>query len=371
MVLDRRRLLGVLLVAMAALAATILASVLRTVVFAITVAYVLYPLRQLLVRRGASDRVAGAVSTVVAFLVAVGLVAPVFYVLYRQRTQLIEALGRIPETIPLSAGEFDVVVEIEPFVASAQTLIRQVAIDITAAAPRLVLELAVFTFLVYGLLRRPSAVGAAILKVIPAEYHDIPTRLHVRTRMTLYSIYVLQAATAAATFVLAIALFSLLGYSSPILLAVIAGVLQFIPIVGPSVLVVALAAGDLLVGETTRAIIVLALGLIVVSFVPDAVIRTQLADRTGKISSGLYFVGFVGGILTVGAIGLIVGPLVVSLLIEVIDMLAEGNGPAAAAEPTTDATDAAVAESTDTVDATDTTETTDSTDTTETTDAGN
>jgi predicted PurR-regulated permease PerM len=358
MVLDRRRLLGVLLVAMVALAATILASVLRTVVFAITVAYVLYPLRQVLVRRGASDRVAGAASTAVAFLVAVGLVAPVLYVLYRQRTQLIEALGRIPETIPLSAGEFDVVIEIEPLVVSAQALVRQVAIDVTAAAPRLVLELAVFTFLVYGLLRRPSAVGTAVFKVIPPEYHDIPTRLHVRTRMTLYSIYVLQAATAAATFALALALFSLLGYGSPILLAVIAGVLQFVPIVGPSVLVVALAAGDLLIGETTRAITVLALGLIVVSFIPDAVIRTQLADRTGKISSGLYFVGFVGGILTVGAIGLIVGPLVVSLLIEVIEMIAEGNGSAVSA-------DAAVDTATDATDATDATGSPDSTDSTD------
>jgi predicted PurR-regulated permease PerM len=74
----------------------------------------------------------------------------------------------------------------------------------------------------------------------------------------------------------------------------------------------------------------------VVSFVPDAVIRTQLADWTGKISPGLYLVGFVGGILTVGAVGLIVGPLVVSLLLEVVEMLAEGETPPAAAEPLTD-----------------------------------
>jgi predicted PurR-regulated permease PerM len=65
------------------------------------------------------------------------------------------------------------------------------------------------------------------------------------------------------------------------------------------------------------------IGLVVVAFVPDAVIRTRLAGWTGKISPGLYFVGFVGGILTLGAVGVIVGPLVVSLLLEVIDMLTE------------------------------------------------
>lgn len=80
---------------------------------------------------------------------------------------------------------------------------------------------------------------------------------------------------------------------------------------------------DLLIGATARAIAVLVLGLVVVSFIPDAIIRTKLAARTGKISSGLYFVGFVGGILTIGPIGLIVGPLVVTLLLEVVELLSE------------------------------------------------
>ncbi|WP_418286078.1 AI-2E family transporter [Halorubrum sp. DTA46] len=323
MVYSRQRVLAALLVAVAALTAVVLADVLQTVVFAITVAYVLYPLRQQLVRRGVSHRIASAAATACAFLAAVALIAPVFFVLYRQRMQLIDALGRVPETVPISVGGFELAIEVAPLVTSAQAAIREVAIAASAATPRLVLELAVFTFLVYGLLYRPGAVETAVFRVIPPAYHDIPTRLHVRTRTTLYSIYVLQAATAAATFVLGFAVFSLLGYRSPFTLAVIAGILQFVPVVGPSVLVVTLAASDLLVGATTRAVAVLVLGLVLVSFVPDAVIRTQLADRTGEISPGLYFVGFVGGILTVGPIGLIVGPLTVSLLIEVIELLSE------------------------------------------------
>ncbi|EMA64341.1 AI-2E family transporter [Halorubrum kocurii] len=325
MLRNRRRLLTALLVAVAALTAVVLAEVLRTVVFAVTVAYVLYPVRQRLVGRGTSVRFACVATTVVAFFAAVLLVVPLLYVLYRRRSELIEILGQIPDVVPLSVSGFELVIDMAPYVAAAEVWVRQVALAVAAAAPRLVLELVVFTFLVYGILRRPTAVGAAVYGVVPPEYHDIPTRLHERTRETLYSIYVLQAATATATFGLALVVFWALGYGSPALLAVIAAVLQFVPVIGPSVLVVALSAGDLLLGETTRAIAVLALGLVVVSFVPDAVIRTQLADWTGRISPGLYFVGFVGGILTLGAIGLIVGPLLVSLLLEVIDMFAEGD----------------------------------------------
>ncbi|MYL18129.1 AI-2E family transporter [Halorubrum terrestre] len=323
MVLTRQRLLAVLLVVLATLAAAVLAEVLRTVVFAVTVAYVLYPVRQQLVSHGISRRIACAATTAIAFLGATLLVAPLLYALYRRRSQLIAILERIPDAVPISLGGFETVVEIAPFVAAAEAFIRDVALAVAGAAPVLVLQLVVFTFLVYGILYRPGAVGTAVFGVVPAEYHDIPARLHRRTRETLYSIYVLQAATAAGTFVLALAVFRVLGYGSPVLLAVIAGVLQFIPVVGPSVLVVALGAGDLLVGETARAVAVLVIGLVVVAFVPDAVIRTRLAGWAGKISPGLYFVGFVGGILTLGAVGVIVGPLVVSLLLEVIDMLSE------------------------------------------------
>ncbi len=323
MIFTRQRTLGALLVAIAALTAVVLAEILQTVIFAITVAYVLYPLRQQLVRRGLSRRVASLIATVVAFLVVVVLIVPVLYVVYRRRGELFEAFGGLPETIPISAGGFEVVLEVAPLVETAQGVIRQFAIAVAAAAPRLVLSMAVFTFLVYGILYRPGAVRSAAFRIVPPEYHDIPTRLHLRTRTTLYSIYVIQAATAAATFVLAFALFSALGYGSSFSLAVIAGILQFVPILGPSILVVALAASDLLIGATTRAVAVLVLGLAVVSFIPDAVIRTRLAARTGKISSGLYFVGFVGGILTIGPLGLIVGPLVVSLLLEVVDLLSE------------------------------------------------
>jgi predicted PurR-regulated permease PerM len=310
-----------------AAAAFVLAEVLQTVVFAITVAYVLYPLRRWLRNRGLSDRLACAASTVTAFLAVALLVIPLLYVLYRQRSRLIALLEQVPDTVVVDGFGFGLPVEIAPLIASVQVALRDLALGISAGAPRLALELVVFTILVYGLLLRPDAVGTVVFGVVPDEYRDIPVRLHRRTRTTLYAIYVLQAATAAATFVLAALVFTALGYQSPILLAVIAGLLQFIPVVGPSVLVVALTVGDLLLGQPTRAALVLVLGLLIVSFVPDAVIRTQLVDWTGEISPGLYLVGFVGGILTVGAVGLIVGPLVVALLLEILKMLAEYEGP--------------------------------------------
>ena len=54
---------------------------------------------------------------------------------------------------------------------------------------------------------------------------------------------------------------------------------------------------------------------------------------------GLYFVGFVGGLLSMGTVGIIAGPLLVALVVEGTELLAaelDGSGraaPAAAADP--------------------------------------
>ncbi|KPN29789.1 hypothetical protein SY89_00507 [Halolamina pelagica] len=108
------RLLVLALLGLTALSAVVLAEVLYTVVFAITVAYTLFPFRQLLVDRGHSRRVATAAVTGVAGLVMVGAVVPVAYVLYRRRSTLLDLARTLPDTIPIAVGEFSYVIRTTP-----------------------------------------------------------------------------------------------------------------------------------------------------------------------------------------------------------------------------------------------------------------
>lgn len=315
-----------------------LLEILNVVVFAITVAYVLFPLRMQLTRRGVSHRIASALATSVAFLVVVVLIVPIVYVAHRRRGQLLEALEEIPDTVAVTLAGTELSVETAVLAETAKSTIRDLAVQIVLAAPGLVLELAVFTLLLYGMLLRPGSIRDAAFKLVPSPHHDILSRLHQRTRDTLYSIYVIQAATAAGTFLIALVVFLGLGYPSPLLLAVISGILQFVPILGPSILILGLAGWDVMLGDPNRAILLVVVGLVLIGFIPDAIIRTRLAGRSGELPASLYFVGFVGGILTVGAIGIIVGPLVVALLIEVVDILSD-HGEATQAARSEDSRD--------------------------------
>lgn len=324
MQVDRKVALGGLLTAVLILAYFVLSAVLQVVVLAITVAYVLYPLRQWLRERGLSRRVSSALATLTAFLVIVAIVLPALFAVYERRTTLIETLSDVPETIPVGFAGFEHEVEIGPLETAVEQSLRELAVTVAVQAPVLVLELALFTLVLYGILYRPRAVQNAMFGFVSPEYHDLILRLHRRIRTTLFSIYVIQAATAGGTFIIALGLFTLLGYTAPIWLAFIAGLLQFVPVVGPSVLILALAIMDVAVLDLPlRAVAVAVLGGVLIAMLPDVTIRPKLASRTGSFSSTLYFVGFVGGILTLGPIGFILGPLVIALVVEVVDILSE------------------------------------------------
>jgi predicted PurR-regulated permease PerM len=328
---DRRLALVGLFALLVALSAYVLGGVLSTVFFAVTVAYVLYPLRRRLVERGFSQRVASASVTALAFLALFVVVVPLSFVLYRRRSVVIDLIRELPAELVVEAAGFRYVVPTGSLFDAAREGVASVALTAASAAPVLTLKAFLFALLVYGLLYKPGGVSKAVYGFVPPAYHGVVDALHERVRSTLLAIYVLQAATAVGTGVVAFVVFSLLGYGSALTLAIVAAVLQFIPVVGPSVLIVALAVSDVVGGDVQHAVLVVVLGLVLVGFLPDAVIRPRLAGIASDLPVSLYFVGFVGGVLSLGAVGFVAGPLVVALLVEVVGLLS------AAAEPVPDA----------------------------------
>jgi predicted PurR-regulated permease PerM len=319
----RQQVLGLLFVGMAALTLLILSRVLGTVFFAITVAYVLYPVRRMLVARGAHRRIAAGAATVVGFLFVAVIVGPLVYALYGRQELLLEFLRSIPAEQPVTLFGMTYVIDVSALIVRARAAVVDLGFEIAGAAPVLALKGFLFVFLVYGLLLRPGNVRRATLRLVPGEYHDVVLALHACVRDTLYALYVLQAATALGTFAVAYVVFSLLGYPSAFTLSVFSGLLQFIPILGPSLLVAAIAVGQALAGEITAAILVASTGLVLVGFLPDALIRPRLASLTTGMSASLYFVGFTGGTLSLGVVGIIAGPLVVAMLVEVVELVTD------------------------------------------------
>jgi len=315
--------LAALLVLLTLLTTVMLSSVLATVFFAVTVAYVLFPLSEWFIDRGLSKRVAATVTTVIAFVAGSLVVVPLAAVLYLRRRDLFAFFQQLPEEIPLTVGGLQYAIDVQSALGGLRQALTALAVDLAGQTPIIALKVVLFTILVYAMLWQPNAPGRAVYQTIPQQYHDIVTRFHKRMRSTLYAIYVLQAATAFGTFLMAWGVFAVLGYNGAFALAVVAGILQFVPVLGPSVVVLAIAIADLSSGDPVGAAVVTVVGLVLVGFLPDAVIRPRLARYTTGMPSSLYFVGFTGGVLSLGVIGFIAGPVVVALLLEVVGLLAD------------------------------------------------
>ncbi len=323
----RRYVLAGLLIAVGAVATVLLFEVVDVVFFAITVAYVLYPLRQWLVAHGASRRVASALVTTAAFLAVTLLLAPIAWTLFRRRDSIVELLQDLPETLPVAVFGFEVVIDVASLAELATESLRSLAFSLAADSIFIILQLAMFVLVLYGLQLRPEAVGRAAFEITPPAYHDIIRALHERVGGTLYALYVVQAATAVLTFPIALVVFYALGYESVFVLAVLSAILQFIPIVGPGMLAALLAGYDLLIGMPERAVGIIVLGPLLIGLLPDVIIRPRMASTHAKLPASLYFVGFVGGVLTIGVVGIIAGPLVVALLVEIVELLSDRRNP--------------------------------------------
>ncbi|QLC33395.1 AI-2E family transporter [Halarchaeum sp. CBA1220] len=318
----RRTVLIGLFAAFAALAALLLHGVLGTVVFATTVAYLLVPVYRRMNHRLPAWWAAAATTSAATLGVLLPITA-FAYLLYIRSSGVLALIQSLPDEFVLGFGTFSYVVDVATLTGPLTDTVRTLAVDAISALPVLGVKFTLFALLVFALLVAHEEAESAVLAAVPLRYHDVVGALARRARDTLYAIYVLQAATAFATFLVAVPVFWILGYPFPVTLALVCAVLQFLPIVGPSIVVGALALYQLSVGNVVGAVLVLVVAGALVAWLPDPVVRPRLSRHTARLPGSLYFIGFTGGLLTVGVIGIIAGPLVVALLVEAVSLLAD------------------------------------------------
>lgn len=306
-----------------AVAALLLGAVFATAFFAVTVAYILVPLHRRVKRIGLPPWWASATTATLASLAALVPLSLGLYTASTHISTLRAAIEDLPETFTITVAGFSYVVDVGIVTEAATSTLAGVAVDMAAALPELALKFTLFGMLVFGLLLAHEDAERAIIAMIPSSYHDVAHALAGRASATLYAIYVLQAVTALATAVIALPVFLALGVPYPVTLAAAAGILQFIPIVGPSLVVGGVAVYLVSIGDASGALVVLIVAGVLVAWLPDVLIRPRLSRRTADLPGSLYFVGFTGGLLTVGPVGIIAGPLVVALVVETASLLAD------------------------------------------------
>ena len=114
-------------------------------------------------------------------------------------------------------------------------------------------------------------------------------------------------------------LFWALGLPSPIFWGAMMALLSLLPLVGPWFIYLPTATILIVSGSYVRGIVLLAVGIIIVSQ-SDNLIRPLIIGNRTKIPTMLLLFSIIGGIKVFGLLGLVLGPVIASIVLAFLEV---------------------------------------------------
>src|ERR1700722_10920147 len=184
------------------------------------------------------------------------------------------------------------------------------------------LGFAIMLFLLSFFLRDGDAMLARVRRFIPL-YEVRKERLFRQLSGVTRAIVVGTSVTAFLEGVLIGAGFSIAGLPSPVVFGVLAALLSMLPVGGAAFVWGPAVIWLFVDGRWGFGIFMLAWGLLISGL--DNVLRPLLISGRAKISALAVFIGVLGGISAFGTIGLIAGPVVLSLALALVEFAEESR----------------------------------------------
>ncbi|MBS3091973.1 AI-2E family transporter [Candidatus Pacearchaeota archaeon] len=118
--------------------------------------------------------------------------------------------------------------------------------------------------------------------------------------------------------------FFIAGVKSALLLSFLAIIASIIPMIGPWAIWIPVVVGLFVAGHTTSAIFLLFYSIIFVT-VFENLATPLLVSKRSKLPTSLTLIGIIGGIITFGIFGILLGPLIVAYIVVLFEIYLEEN----------------------------------------------
>lgn len=203
--------------------------------------------------------------------------------------------------------------------------------SIGGSAVGFVLAFGIGLYVTYFLLRDGKDIGPKLTATLPMERNvaeQLVERFLVIVRATVKGSMVVglvQGALGAATFWIA-------GVSSAVLFGLLMAIFSLLPALGPAIVWLPVAIWLLASGAIWQGVVVIASGVLVIGMA-DNLLRPILVGRDTGIPDWLILVTTLGGIATMGLLGIVAGPLAGGLVIAGWSILREQREGQAARSP--------------------------------------
>ncbi len=302
-------------------------------------AYIFYPIYQFLLK-GVKNKTASAL--LLSFFVFLLLVVPavfavemlikesyIIYLVMKQKLAvgLFESCNHsLCENIKSLLQDESVAAQIKEVIKTITSWVIQKSSDLLIKLPRLILNIFVMFFTMFFFTRDGEALLAKINSFFSAHHQKKYTYILTRLKEILHGVvfgYLLVAALQGALGALG---FYFFGVSSPLFWGMVMAILALIPFLGTGVIWVPASLYLIFNGlfQDSNIILLKGIGLFVYSLVfvasIDNIIRPKIIGDRAKVHMFVVMIGIFGGLLIFGPLGVILGPVVLSLAVELIEV---------------------------------------------------
>lgn len=315
---------------------------LRLIAWAVVLAVVIHPIHRRLAQRVRQPSVAAGLSCLLA-LVVVGV--PVTFIgaevvdettKLAKRVQAAERKGELSRAIPsinipiinsardwleerIDLSEFNLAAMIRQTVGQASSLLAKQSVNVVKNVAWGVVQVALTLVTLFFLLRDAPRLMPVVREFIPlnAEQTNALLRRVVETiHATVYGATAVAVSQGALTGLA----FWFLGLPAPLLWTAVTTVLCFVPLLGAPVVwvptVIVLAAQ----GSYGKALALSLWGLVVVGLVDNFIRPIVIGART-QLHPMVVFFSVLGGLLLMGPLGLLMGPVILAVTLALLDIL--------------------------------------------------
>lgn len=332
-----KRILTIILIAvLIILAFLILRPILISTIFGLILALVFHPLYKWFLSKFRNSNLSAIIMTLILILI---VLIPLLFLIpvivrqtfdvytYMQKTDLVTPLNNIFSKFFTSSPELakNLAISLNSFTSKIASSFLNNFQEILLNSPSILLHLFLILFVFFFGLRDGEIFVKYLQDVSPLS-KESGEKIFKQFKDITNSVVFGQIVTGIVQGILAGAILFILQIPNAAILTILAIFFAILPIIGPWIVWVPVDVYLFLTNQTVPAFILLFYGLIVISWV-DNLLRPYIVGKRTKINSGVILVSMIGGLLVFGILGLIIGPLVISYLILLLEFYRNKKTP--------------------------------------------
>jgi len=309
-----------------ALAIFIIYPIAQPVIIGLLLAYLFNPFYRKILKFTKEKNLA---AFIILLIVLLGVALPLWFLLpilfkqafnmyiYLQRVDIGNIINKILPSLITTDLAKDIALSLNKFIATTANKFFTSATSSLINLPMLVLKITITFFVFFFGLRDEENIRNSLKSVSPFNKkleEKLVKNFNDITKSVIYG-YIFIGILQGLLTGLGLLIFR---SPEPLFLTAIAVIAAVIPIVGAWIVWVPVSIYLLMTGHTGAAIGLFLWGAILVSWI-DNILRPYIVSKNSKVSTATVFIGMMGGLVSIGVLGLILGPLILSYLLLLLE----------------------------------------------------